>query len=173
MTGVQTCALPISLESMVDIYVLHDFDKSGFTILKTLQEGTRLARGVNIVDLGLRFEDIQDLPREPVRERGVHNRYYLRTCGATEDEIAILVQDGDYSGNDGERIELNAMMSEEFIKWLEGKLKKHGVKKTIPEESILIEAYNRVYFAKEMESFIQEKENEFDEKKKTLFLKIY
>ncbi len=159
------CDLLCSLESMVNIYVLHDFDKSGFTILKTLREGTRLARGAKVIDLGLRFEDIQDLPREPVYERGEENRYYLHKCGATEEEIAILARDNGYRGCAGERVELNAMMSEELIEWLEGKLEKHGVKKTIPEESILIEAYNRAYFAKEMESFIEEKENEFDEKR--------
>ncbi len=161
------CDLLCSLESMVNIYVLHDFDKSGFTILKTLREGTRLAQGVNVIDMGLRLEDIQDLPREPVTERGTENEDYLRNCGATEEEIAILVQsEGDYYSRQcyGERVELNAMMSEQLIEWLEGKLKKHGVQKTIPEESILREAYKRAYFAKEMESFIEEKENEYEER---------
>ena len=44
------------------VFVLHDFDISGFTILRTLGTSTRRYRFENqieIVDLGLRLSDVQ------------------------------------------------------------------------------------------------------------------
>jgi DNA topoisomerase VI subunit A len=47
------------------VYVVHDFDKSGFSIVATLRKGTRGSRGTGeVVDLGFRFEDITGLENE-------------------------------------------------------------------------------------------------------------
>ena len=48
----------------VTILVLHDFDKSGFSILGTLQNDTRrytFSGSPNVVDLGLRLSDVKKL----------------------------------------------------------------------------------------------------------------
>jgi len=132
------CDLLSKMEELeVTAYCLHDFDVSGFTILKTLKRGARGSHGSGkVIDLGLRFDDIQGLQSEPVTPRGNISRT-LRQAGATKEEIEFL---------QGERVELNAMTSEEFIHWLEAKLTKVGVKKYVPEEVYLGEAYKRALY---------------------------
>ena len=47
----------------VPLLVLHDFDKSGFSILGTLRRDTRryaFRNRIEVVDLGLRLEDVED-----------------------------------------------------------------------------------------------------------------
>ncbi|GAG18830.1 unnamed protein product, partial [marine sediment metagenome] len=48
--------------------------------------------------------------------------------------------DGNYYG---QRVELNAFASDDFIKWVESKLEEHGIKKIVPDEDTLKEAYAR------------------------------
>ena len=131
------------------VYVVHDFDKSGFSIVATLRKGARGSQGTGeVVDLGFRLEDIEGLEREQVTYRG-DPRWNLRENGATQKEIEILVGDG--RGSEGERVELNAMTSDQFIKWLEGKLREHGIKKLIPESDTLAAAYRRAVFLQRLE----------------------
>jgi DNA topoisomerase VI subunit A len=52
-------------EAEIPIYVLHDFDKAGFTILRTLRETTRryqFREAPRVIDLGLRLDDIEAMP---------------------------------------------------------------------------------------------------------------
>jgi DNA topoisomerase VI subunit A len=132
------CDLLSKMEELkVTAYCLHDFDVSGFTILKTLKQGARGSHGSGkVIDLGFRIDDIQGLQSEPVTHRGdIVNR--LREAGATEEEIKFLRN---------ERVELNAMTSEEFVNWLETKLTKVGVKKYLPDEAVMGEAYKRAFY---------------------------
>jgi hypothetical protein len=55
----------------------------------------------------------------------------------------VLVRRSPVGGWTGERVELNAMTSNEFIAWLEGKLAAVGVKKMIPDRETLEKAYRR------------------------------
>jgi Protein of unknown function C-terminus (DUF2399) len=79
-------------EAGVTTFVLHDFDKSGFSILHTLHSDTRRYRfrtSPLVVDLGLRLEDVREmgLDSEPVEYDGkVDPRVNLRESGATEAE---------------------------------------------------------------------------------------
>ena len=55
----------------VPLLVLHDFDKAGFSIAGTLQRSTRRYRfghghAANVIDLGLRLEDVDGLETEDV-----------------------------------------------------------------------------------------------------------
>jgi hypothetical protein len=128
----------------IKTYVIHDFDKWGFSIVSTLKRGTRGSIGSGeIVDLGFRLKDIAGLEREHVRYSG-DPKENLHINGATKDEVDILCQGEWY----GERVELNAMMSNQFIEWLERKLREHGIKKLIPENNILAAAYRRAIFLK-------------------------
>jgi hypothetical protein len=43
----------------------------------------------------------------------------------------------------GERVELNAMTSEQLIRWLEAKLEEHGVAKIVPDSEAMEQAYQR------------------------------
>jgi DNA topoisomerase VI subunit A len=121
------------------VYVVHDFDKWGFSIVGTLRRGTRGSQGTGeVVDLGLRLKDITGLEREPVRNNA-SPRKNLQDNGATSKEIGIL----DSGNGNGERVELNAMTSEQFIAWLERKLTEHGVRKVIPRGKTLEATYRR------------------------------
>ena len=39
------------------------------------------------------------------------------------------------------RVELNAIPSDVLVKWIEAKLKKHGVKKVVPDDNLLDNSY--------------------------------
>ena len=133
----------------VRVFVVHDFDLAGFKIVQTLRNGTRLAPGADVVDMGLRLTDVEGLESEQVRYRQAADpRSYLRDCGATAEERAFLVREQGREGVDwaGERVELNAMTSEQFVAWLETKLTEHGVTKVVPDRESLASAYRRASF---------------------------
>ena len=126
----------------IPILVLHDFDKSGFSIVGTLQRDTRrysFTGGAEVIDLGLRLEDVQAeaLASEEVYNRGSEAavRANLSENGATEAEIEFLLH---------KRVELNAFASDHLIDWIERKLKGHGISKVVPDEKTLVEAYRRM-----------------------------
>lgn len=153
--GMSTTASRMLIEKLSEegatIFVMHDFDKSGFSILNTLRSDTdrwQYRIRPNVIDFGFRLEDIDGLQREEVfYNTRKHPKWNLKQSGATEEEIKILVQHdyGYRSGYSGERVELNAMMSDELVNWLEAKLKKHGVKKYIPDNEILEQAYKKMH----------------------------
>ena len=124
-------------EHEVKLLVLHDFDKTGFSILNTLSADTwryQFANRIEVIDLGIRLADTVGLVSERVNlpASAAHN---LRASGATEAEIRFLLT---------RRVELNAFASDKFIEWIERKLKQHGIKKLIPDESTLSLAYRRI-----------------------------
>src|SRR5262249_48696699 len=99
-------------DNELPLFVLHDFDVAGFMIMGTLQRDTRryqFGNAVEVVDLGLRVEDITGLEREPAaatRTSAYTLRNQLAENGATDAEIDILLS---------ERVELNAMTSDALI----------------------------------------------------------
>lgn len=149
----------------VPVFVVRDFDLAGFKIVRTLRKGTRRAPGTPVIDLGLRLADVETLGLQ--REQVSYNqradpRRYLRECGATEAEADVLVTPGDYwRGWSGERVELNAMTSPQFIAWLEGKLAEHEVKKVRPEGDVLQAAYERAVRLQAFERKIEGAKKEF------------
>lgn len=141
----------------VRFLVLHDFDKSGFSIAGTLQRDTRRYTFRNppeIVDLGLRLKDVEaeGLDPEPVYYRERNPRANLRENGATKEEIDYLC-DGE---GEGQRVELNAFASDHFIEWLERKLAEHQVKKVLPEGSTLANAYQRAAYTHHINQRLKE-----------------
>ena len=142
------------------LFVLHDFDLAGFMILGTLHRDTRryqFSNAIELVDLGLRLEDIAGLEREPAaatKTSEANLREQLAENGATDAEIDILLN---------ERVELNAMTSDALIEMIERKLKKHGLKKVIPDDDLLGEAYQEFHRSKELREKFEEMESEFEE----------
>jgi hypothetical protein len=119
-----------------------------------------------VIDLGLRLADVQvmHLQREPVSyPSGVDPRINLRECGATEVEGNFLVRRGADGGWTGERVELNAMTSDRFITWLEGKLADAGVQKMVPDHATLGKAYRRAVRHKRVQGVIDEALTSIDE----------
>jgi hypothetical protein len=139
----------------VPLLVLHDFDKSGFSILGTLRRDTRryaFRNRIEVVDLGLRLEDVEasGLEIEDVVHRS-DPAPNLRENGATEQEIAFLYT---------RRVELNAFASADFVAWIERKLEQYGVVKVLPDEDALTMAWRRSvasrHVASRLQSAIQE-----------------
>ena len=123
------------------VFVLHDFDKSGFSIVGTLRRDTRryeFANKVKVIDLGIRLEDIEeyslDYEHYSPGKSEWKVRENLRENGATEEEIEVLLN---------QRVELNAFTSGQLIEWIESKLKKHGVEKVIPDDGLLEKMYRQ------------------------------
>ena len=156
--GMSNTAARLLVERLSDqgvtILVARDFDVSGFSIVHTLRSSNRryqFRRRPNVVDLGLRLDDAatMGLESEPVDYRHQKDpRIRLRECGATEDECDYLVG--------GERIELNAMDSAQFVEWLEERLDETGVKKVIPKADILATAYRRAVKRARVQQTIEE-----------------
>jgi hypothetical protein len=135
----------------VKILVLHDFDKSGFSIAGTLTRDTKRyahVADVKVIDLGLRLTDVEqwELQAEDV----VHSAdpaENLKLNGAEPEEIAFLRGEPVYSYGGGrfrgQRVELNALTSEAFVRWLESKLNEQQIRKVIPDKVTLERAYRR------------------------------
>jgi hypothetical protein len=121
----------------IPLLVLHDFDKAGFSIVGTLKQSNRryqFRNGVEVIDIGLRLPDVEDLESEDAFDRGSKHkiRANLRDNGATAEEIEFLLTS---------RVELNAFASDQLIDFIERKLEEHGVKKVVPDEERLGEAF--------------------------------
>lgn len=154
-------------EQGVTIFVLRDFDKSGFSIVHTLMTDTRryqFQSKPNVIDLGVRLADVIELglQSEQVtykskKGKTVDPRENLRARGATEDECNFLVRGGSArDGWHGERVELNALGSARLVEWLERKLIAAGVEKFIPSSDVLADAYRRALSVAELQKLIDE-----------------
>jgi hypothetical protein len=125
----------------VPLLVLHDFDKAGFSILGTLTRSNRryaFQNKIDVTDLGLRLADVEEhgLDSEDVcAQRSWASN--LRRNGASKAEVEFLMG--------GQRVELNAFMSQPFVSWIEGKLQGVGVRKVIPGDDVLAQAYRKAF----------------------------
>ena len=151
----------------VTVFVLRDFDKSGFSIAHTLRTNTRrwkFETPPNIIDLGFRLEDVEGLETEDESYgSNVDPRVNLIESGSTEEEAAFLRSGGRPKLWEGRRVELNAMTSKQLIDWLEKKLQDHGVKKVVPDEDVLKKAYVNAYKAAKIRDEVDKIVNQFDE----------
>lgn len=141
----------------VRLLVLHDFDKAGFSILQTLANDTwryQFTNKIEVIDLGVRLADIAGLTAERVQHVGDDPAKNLRENGATEDEIKFLLT---------RRVELNAFTSDQFVTWIEGKLKAHGVEKVVPDDETLQDAYERIHRMAEVQKVIDQAIDEMDD----------
>jgi Topoisomerase 6 subunit A/Spo11, Toprim domain len=143
--------LRLLAEEGYQILVLHDLDVNGFAILANIQDGNHRVGGVGteIVDLGLRLEDIPDLDR---RVRGLSGARFAGEDATrqkalpdtilkylTPAELRLLT--GSRRNQkvwDYKRYELNEIPAEMRVAFVEGKLEAAGLrKKVIPPEGYL------------------------------------
>jgi hypothetical protein len=136
VTAARTLVEELCGKRGLKLFVLHDFDVSGFSIKQTLVSSNRryqFRHKINFIDLGLRLTDVEDLELEAedvhIRENARMLANRLRINGATPEEIAFLTG--------GERVELNALPSDQFVAFVERKLTTHGVAKVIPSADTL------------------------------------
>jgi hypothetical protein len=59
-----------------------------------------------------------------------------------------------------QRVELNAFTSDDFVRWLEGKLKRHKVEKVIPDDNSLGDALKHACYVQRINARIAEIEAE-------------
>lgn len=141
------------------LFVLHDFDVAGFLILGTLQRDTRryqFTNTVEVIDLGLRVDDIAGLEQEPAaatRTSAGILRDQLAENGASAAEIGILLN---------ERVELNAMTSDALIEMIERKLKDYGLEKVVPGNDLLAETYRAFHHSQQLREKFEELKKKFD-----------
>jgi len=151
----------------VSIFVLHDFDKAGFSIVNTLRTDTRrwsYDKEPNVIDLGFRLVDVMDLETEQVfYDSNVDPRINLIQSGATKEEAEFLRSSGRPKHWAGHRVELNAMTSRQLIQWIEKKLKAHDVKKMVPHEDILKRAFISSFKAAKLEDEVRRIRDSFKE----------
>jgi hypothetical protein len=98
----------------------------------------KIEHAIKVIDLGLRLADVEAFGLED-RYEDTHDKgdrtsrhRNLRQNGATEEEAGILLE---------ERIELNALASDELVNFIERKLQQNEIKKIIPSKDTLAEAY--------------------------------
>jgi hypothetical protein len=154
--------------SGVTIFVVHDFDFAGLGILHTLGHNTRryeFAEEPQLIDLGLRLDDVKamKLQSEPVVYRQKKcPRERLWDYDTTQEERNFLVEDYHYDGWHGQRVELNAMTSDQFVAWLERKLTENGVEKFVPDEATLDAGWRRARLAARLREALAELKAEED-----------
>jgi hypothetical protein len=137
----------------IPLFVLHDFDKSGFSIFGTLNEDNRryeFSNHVEVIDLGLRLKDVERLGLQPEQAfdkgREGARRWNLKQNGATPKEIEFLLH---------QRVELNALTSDQLVTFIEDKLQQHGVKKIVPDREMLDETYRLFACSHNVEKIIK------------------
>jgi DNA topoisomerase VI subunit B len=152
-------------EQGVVILVLRDFDKSGFSIVHTLRTDSpryRFRTKPNVIDLGLRLEDVHEwgllelAEAVDYRKAKKDPRERLRAAGATGEECGFLVNDRGAGGWSGRRVELNAFTSPLFVEFIEHKFKQLGVAKVVPSGDSLASAYRRAYAMAQIQEAIDE-----------------
>lgn len=169
-------------DKSLPLFVLHDFDKAGFSILSTLRTSSRryaYRNAVNVIDLGVRLKDVRHwgLQAEPVivsRGSGGSSRRdprdNLRDNGATEEEVAFLVSDRKRTyvrGKPrdvyhGQRVELNAFSPRDFVDWIETGLSAHGVTKVVPNDDALETQYRRAIARHELLKQVRQFEKQIE-----------
>jgi chromosome condensin MukBEF complex kleisin-like MukF subunit len=80
----------------------------------------------------------------------------LAENGATEAEIEILLH---------ERVELNALTSDALIDMIERKLKAYGLKKVIPDDALLREAFKAFHESEQLSEIFEEAVEDFKARK--------
>jgi hypothetical protein len=138
----------------IPLLVLHDFDKSGFSICGTLSRSSdryQFQHRIRAIDLGLRLIDVEkwNLQSESFctsSSQLVIENNLIRN-GATPDEAEFI--------SAGRRVELNAFTSGDIVKFLEEKLSDHGIAKVLPDPDTQAAAFRRAL----KNEFIR---NEFD-----------
>lgn len=147
----------------IPLFVLRDFDLAGFVIAGTFKRDTRryqFTNTVEVIDLGLRLEDVSGLEREPAAASKVRAnllRAQLAANGATLAEIDILLN---------ERVELNALTSGDLIAMVERKLQAYGLKKVVPDSDVLGSTYRAFHRSHQLQEKFREMERQFDKEAK-------
>jgi hypothetical protein len=157
----------------VPLLLMHDFDKSGFSISGTLQRSNRryqFQNKIRVIDLGLTVEDVEEIGLEveyqhhPKADRRTLERN-MKLNGASDADCKFMFRDFDKTQST-RRVELNAMTSPQFVQFLERKLKEYGVKKIVPDREVLAEAFAEMDRGRQLQEAFEELHEGFRFKKR-------
>jgi hypothetical protein len=166
--GMSTTAVRMLVQKLseagVTILIAHDFDRSGLLIRHYLSNDSRRYRfnsPPKVIDLGLRLADTKAmrLQSEPVEypQKKHPGEALAEVEGITQEEIDFLVRKRVAPGCwTGQRVELNAMTSRQFIDWLEAKFREHEIGKVIPDNPTLQHAYQRAKLVAEINRVVEQ-----------------
>jgi hypothetical protein len=150
VTAARELADRMCAEYDIPLFLLTDFDKSGFVGAGTFQKDNRrytFGNEFEVIHIGLRLKDIQRLGIEARAEDSFDKgkpeaiRANLETNGATKAEIEFLMTPLPGSAAPGKRIELNALTSAELVALVERGLRANGIRKIVPPKDNLAAAY--------------------------------
>ena len=147
VTAARELADMMCAEYNIPLYLLTDFDKSGMSGAGTFERSNRrytFKNKIEVVRIGLRLADVRAIAArrgtslddftEKTYDPGTQDARYenLRLNGATDEEANFLLT---------QRVELNALHTDELIDFVERKLTELGVRKIVPARSTLDDAY--------------------------------
>lgn len=122
--------------SGLKILVAHDLDMAGIRIFGTLGSDSgryKFERKPDVHRLGLTLDQAQEMGLQSERQdiKGDQSRLLegLRAYGASEAELRFI--------GSGRRVELNAMPSDLFVRWIERGLTLHNVRKVVPPAEVV------------------------------------
>jgi DNA topoisomerase VI subunit B len=142
-------------EHRIPLLVLHDFDKAGMSIAALFSRDNRryqYERPFDVIDIGLRLADARQerllRSAEGAFDKGDDDkrRDNLRLNGAIEDEVEFLLS---------QRVELNALPSDRFIRFVERKLVAHGIGKVMPGKATLQNTYRAFVRGEQAKTVLQ------------------
>ena len=158
--GVSVTAARLLVDTMcsqhnIPLLVLHDFDVAGFTILDTLRRDTRryqFANKLKVISLGLRLDDVKEMGLQAETAASSKSdaetiRARLKAAGATTEECEFLVN---------QRVELNAMTSEQFVGFIKRKLAENGIEKVVPGREELDKSYRLLRHGQRLQEAFEE-----------------
>lgn len=153
VTAARLLADKLCSEYEIPLLILHDFDRSGMSIARTLHTSNRrytFETEIEPINLGFRLADVGGLEYEsaPVPKDRAAAIATLRENGATPNEIEFLMS--------GRRVELNAMTADQFIRFVERKLAGAGIRKIVPDAETLAAAYRLFADSREIEHLVEE-----------------
>jgi hypothetical protein len=145
----------------IPLFLLTDFDKSGFVGSGTFERDNRryiYQNQIKVIRLGLRLADVQAIAAgrgvgiedfyEAVSDKGSPEarRANLKLNGATDEEAEFLLH---------HRVELNALRSDELLALEERKLAEHGVHKIVPQQRLLAETYRHFVRGEQIRQLVE------------------
>lgn len=162
VTAARQLADVLCAERGIPLFTLHDLDIAGFTIGQIGKDNRRYTytNRIKPINIGLRLDDIieiegadidamaervsfgSDDDDEEAREGKLEaKREKLRETEATEEEIDLLLGEGEFEEYGPRRIELNALTSRQLVDLVERRLEQNGVGKVVPCIGDLAEAF--------------------------------
>jgi hypothetical protein len=170
VTAARALADEMCYDYDIPLLLLHDFDKSGFSIAGTLQRDARryeFQNSITTIDLGLSLEDVEQMGLafehqfQPKGDKAAMMAN-LRENGATDAEIAFMFADFD-ALRSTRRVELNAMTSPQLIAFVKRKLKEHGINKVVPDQALLAEACANLQRGQRLKEALEEAIEDIEE----------